>query len=279
MKKFSYLLCFSVAFCFATSCKKDVDMTLVQKTVFENADIRQIEVSDAWQVTVVADSVSFVELEYSAYLEESVSVKMENDSLKIGFGKTIYPQTGSVFKATVHTMYLSSIEVHDASQMTFEGELGSGDDVVKIDLDGASICNGLQFSGKDVYVSVSDASQLLGFNINSTNCVVNVDGASACKGTFDIRFHFQAILNDASQMVAFGGESYYGALTLNGGSLANMVQMLVNELSVNLSGASEATVNASEKMTGSLIEASTLYYIGHPQVNIDCSEDSQVIPL
>ena len=278
MNRLKTLLILCMALCFATACNKNVDMTLVQKTLFENADIRQIEASDAWEVTVVADSSTFVELEYSAYLKDYIFAKMENDSLKIGFSQKVHPQIGSVFKATVHTLYVNSIEAHNASQMAFEGELGSSDDVVKIELDGASVCNGLQLSGKDVYVSVSDASQFLGFNINSANCVVKVSGASACKGIFDINFHFQAVVNDASQIVAFGGESYYGALTLNNGSLANVVQMPINELSVNLSGASEATVWANDSMVGTLKEASTLYYIGDPQIQIECSEDSQLIP-
>ena len=62
MKALKPLLLLCVALCFATACKKDVDMTLVQKTVLENADIRQIRVSDAWEVSVVADSNTFVEL-------------------------------------------------------------------------------------------------------------------------------------------------------------------------------------------------------------------------
>ena len=53
MKTIKTILILCVALCFVTSCKKEVDMTLMQKTVLENADIRQIEVSDAWQVTVV----------------------------------------------------------------------------------------------------------------------------------------------------------------------------------------------------------------------------------
>ena len=48
MKVYKPIILLCVAALFATSCKKDVDMTLIQKTVLENSDIRQIEVSDAW---------------------------------------------------------------------------------------------------------------------------------------------------------------------------------------------------------------------------------------
>ena len=68
MKAIKPVLFLCVVLCFATSCKKDVDMTLVQKTVLANVDIREIEIGDAWQVTVVYDSINtFVDLEYSAY--------------------------------------------------------------------------------------------------------------------------------------------------------------------------------------------------------------------
>ena len=38
MKTIKSILILCVALCFATSCKKEVDMTLVQKTLFENAE-------------------------------------------------------------------------------------------------------------------------------------------------------------------------------------------------------------------------------------------------
>ena len=69
MKVSRNILIICATICCFVSCKKEVDMTLVQKTVLENADIRQIEIGDAWQVTLIADSNTFVELAYSAYLE------------------------------------------------------------------------------------------------------------------------------------------------------------------------------------------------------------------
>ena len=62
-------------------------------------------------------------------------------------------------------------------------------------------------------------------------------------------------------------------------STLNMVQSEIGEMHVELSGASEATVNVSEHMEGSVNMFSTLYYKGHPQINVDCSDDSRLIPL
>jgi hypothetical protein len=93
MKTIKTILILCVALCFASSCKKEVDMTLMQKTVLENADIRAVEVGDAWQVTVVADSSTYVELEFSAYLEPYLKTKMNGNQLEIGFAAMCVPSS------------------------------------------------------------------------------------------------------------------------------------------------------------------------------------------
>ncbi len=279
MKTIKTILILCAALCFATACKKKVDMTLIQKTVLENADIRQIEVGDAWQVTVVADSSTFVELEYSAYLEPYLKTKMEGTQLEIGFTGKVYPVMGSVYKAKVHTAHFNRVEAKDATILNFEGSFYSDDDSLNIVLNDASLCNGLDISGKYNKVSLNDASKFVGFHLDGTNNLVYVKDASVCKGSFETRFHFFALLEDASQLVTFEGATPYGQITLRDGSLVNMAQTEIRELNVNLSGASEATVNVTETMTGSLTDASTLYYKGIPTIDVNCSEDSQLIPF
>lgn len=279
MKALNPFLFLCVALCFASSCKKEVDMTLIQKNVLPNADIRQIEVSNAWQVTVVADSNTFVELEYSAYLEPGLKVRMEGTKLEIGFTGKVYPVIGSIYKAKVHTAHFNRVEAKDATILSFEGAFYSDDDSLNIVLSDASLCNGLNISGKYNKVSLNDASKFLGFHLDGTNNLVYVKDASICKGSFETRFHFLALLEEASQLVTFDGTAPYGQITLRDGSLVNMAQTEIRELYVSLSGASEATVNVSEIMTGSLTDASTLYYSGSPAIDIDCSDDSQLIPF
>lgn len=279
MKTIKTILVLCVALCLATSCKKDVDMTLMQKTVLENADIRAIEVGDAWQVTVVADSSTFVELTYSAYLEPYLKAKMEGTKLELGFAGNVRPVINSTFRATVHTDKIESIEAEDAAEMTFSGHFSATSDSLILHLKDASVCSGLDYSGHECKVVVEDASQFLGFHLTSTNAEVKVSDASTCKGDFDMSFHLVATLSGASQLITFGGAAPYGMIMLQDASLVNMVQTEVREMHVDLSGASEATIDVSDGMEGTLTEASTLYYKGHPQLNVDCSEDSQLIPF
>ena len=279
MKTIKTILILCLALCFASSCKKEVDMTLMQKTVLQNADIRQIEVSDAWDVTVVADSSTFVELGYSAYLEPGLNVKMEGTKLEIGFTGKVYPVTGSVYKAKVHAAHFNRVEAKDATVLSFEGSFYSDDDSLNIVLNDASLCNGLNISGKYNKVSLNDASRFGGFHLDGTNNLVYAKDASICKGNFETRFHFLAFVDGASQLVTFDGAAPYGQIILHGGSLVNTAQTEIRELFVNLSDASEAIVNVTELITGSLTDASTLFYKGHPQINVDCSDDAQLIPF
>ena len=279
MKTIKTILVLCVALCFVTSCKKDVDMTLMQKTVLENADIRQIEVGDAWQVTVVADSNTYVELEYSAHLEPYLKAKMGGTRLEIGFTGNVRPVINSEFRATVHTSKIEKIEAEDASELSFTGHFSATSDSLIIHLEDASVCSGLDYSGHECKMVIEDASQFLGFHLTSTNGEIRVSDASTCKGHFDLQFHLVADLSSASRLITFGGAAPNAMIKLQDASLLNMAQTEVREIHANLSGASEATVQVSSRLEGMLTEASTLYYKGSPQLNVDCSDDSQLIPF
>ena len=277
MKTIKTILILCVAICFATSCKKEVDMTLVQKTVLENAEIRQIEISDAWEVTVVADSRTFVELEYSAYLEEGVRAIMEGTQLEIGFTSNVYPVINSVFRATVHTLQLEKLEADDASTVQCSGEFTG--QTLEVELSDASNCNGLVFSGESCHINVEDASLLTGFHFVGSRCTAELESASQFNGQIEVAERLEIELEDASRFVNKGGETAVAQIKAHDASRLNMVETRVGEMHVDLSSASEATVWVSNVIDGALTAASTLYYKGNPQIQVDCSEDSEIIPF
>jgi hypothetical protein len=277
MKALKPILILCVALCFATSCKKDVDMTLVQKTLFENADIRQIEASDAWQVTVVADSATYVKLEYSAYLESNVKAKMEGSKLEIGFSGYVYPVINSVFRATLHTPRIEKVEADDGAQIQCNGEFAGQH--IEMALSDASRCNGLAFSGESCEISLKNASVMTGFRFAGNSCSAMIEDASQCNSEIAATESIQLYLSDASRFVNKGGTTVHADIHLDGTSLLNMAETEVKTMEVNLMGASEATVRVTEMLKGTLKESSTLYYKGHPQTDIDCSEGSRLIPF
>ena len=50
-------------------------------------------------------------------------------------------------------------------------------------------------------------------------------------------------------------------------------------MNIELSDVSEATVWVSDLIMGNLTGASTLYYKGNPQIQIDLDDSSEIIPL
>ncbi len=281
MKALKTILILCAAICCFTACKKEVDMTLKQKTVLENADIWRIKVDDGWQVTLVYDSLnSFVELEYSAYLEDYVSVGKDDELIYFKFNKPFYKQPGSVFKATVHTTERQrlSLLVDNASVITIE-ELLEMEEHVEIYLYNASICNHFAVSSSSCFIGSENASQILDVQYSGSSCTARIYGDASCKGHFDVNQSFKAFVHDFSQLIVLGGNIPSTSIEVKDAGTINMVQAEVKDMSVYLDGASEAIVNVTETISGFLLSASTLYYKGSPQISIDCSDDSQLIPL
>jgi len=281
MKTLKPILLLCLALCFATSCKKEVDMTLKQKTVYENNDISLFHVGDAWEVTFVYDSLkSYIELEYSAYLENYVSVWDTNGWIDIGFKGKVYPETGSVFKAKVHTSEREHlyIKVENASVITMEG-LFKLEDGISMELHDGSVCNGFAVTSQLCGIDLTYGSQMYGVNFNGTNCSVYAQKGSSCKGYFNVEQSFIADVGISSQLIVFGGNIPSASIEVKDEGTINMVQAEVKDMSVSLGGASEAMVNVTETISGFLLSASTLYYKGHPQIDVECSDDSQLIPF
>lgn len=279
MKTIKTILIFCTALCFIISCKKEPDMTLRQKTVYENNDISLFHIDDAWDVSFVYDSLnSYVELEYSAYLEEYVSVWDTNGWLNIGFRGSVYKQPGSVFKAKVHTSEKEHLymKVEDASVITMEGVFRL-EDGLDIELHDGSVCNGFAVTSQWSSISLTHDSQIYGVDYHGTNCAVYAQKGSSCKGYFHVEESFTADVGISSQLIVFGGNIPSASIEVKNESTINMVQAEVQNMNVYLEGASEATVNVSERIEGSVKEASTLYYKGHPQIDVECSEDSHLI--
>lgn len=276
MKATKPILVLCTVLCFVTSCKK-VDMTLVQKTVFENASIAQIKASDAWHVTIVADSTTFVELEYSTYLEESLQVQMEGSELQIGFINRTYPVIGSMFRATVHTPQFEKIDADDAAIIQCNG--GFAGDSLEIVLSDASQCNSLVFNAQRCSIIMKDASICTGLRLVGNSCTAELEDASQFNGQIEVSDQLDIALDDASRFVNKGGQTALANVKANDGSRLNIVETLVNEMHVEITDGSEATVWVDGLLEGSVRDASTLYYKGNPQLQVDCGDSSSISPI
>ena len=281
MKALKLTLIICAALCFFTSCDKEPDMTLLQKTILENHTLNQFRIDDGWEVAFVYDSLhSFVELEYSAYLEDCISVGETNGTLSFGFQKAVYKPLGTVYKATIHTKERDflCINAENKSVVTME-ERFELENSFEMNLHSASVCSGFDVSASSCSILVTEDSQLLGAHYDGTSCYALVTKNSCCKGYFTVGESFTADVVIQSQLIVFGGSMPSTRIEAKDASTINMAQAEVGDMYVLLDGASEATVKVDNTLSGFLLAASTLYYKGHPQLDIDCSEDSFLIPL
>ena len=222
MKATKTILIICATICCFASCKKEVDMTLVQKTVLENADIRQIEIGDAWQVTLIADSNTFVELAYSAYLEPNLKAKMDGTKLEIGFTGNVYPAINSVYRAIVHVRQLERVDAEDATRVQCSGSF-SGQHI-EINLAEATQCTGLSFSGESCEINLKDASLLAGFQFIGSTSKADLADASQFNGQIQVSERIEVELKDASRFVNSGGTTEQAIVKLQNSSLLNMAE-------------------------------------------------------
>ena len=276
MKAIKPILLLCVALCFAASCKKDLDMTLKQKTQFENADLRQIEIGDAWELRLVADTVTYVEVDFSAYLEPYLKVRMEGTKLEVGFTTKVYPTHSSVFRATVHTPHLDRLEAQEAAQVRCEGILQGHE--TEVSLTDASRCNSLEIEGESCLIKLDDASVMTGLQFVGNRFKAVLEDASQFNGELVATENTEIDLGDASRFVG-KGTSGQASLRLTDACILNMAETEIGAMTVELSGGSVATVFVTQTIEGTLTAASTLYYKGNPQKNIECSDDSRLIPF
>lgn len=256
--------------------EKELDMTLVQKTVFEDATITAVTAEDAWNVTVVQDGRTYVELEYSAFLEEYLKIKMEAQELNIGFHRYLYLPSNTVKNATVHTSSVEKLQFSDATKAILEGVFPETN--LTLELSDAATCKGGCFSGK-ANLELSDASKMVDFDFEGERCSVKLSDASTFKGTLLVIDQMDIVVEDASHMTTYGGHAPQAEVEVSDASSLNMLETEVGVMHITVKDASEASVYVTNTLEGTVKDASELNYKGTPFLNVICDDSSTIRPL
>lgn len=271
MKRNIFVLLFSLL-AFAGCRVKDLDMTEMQKTLYEGATMNEIVAEDAWEVIIVQDSErSYVELEYSAFLEDYLQVRLEGTSLHIGFSRNLYLPSNTVMCATVHTPTVHKLSFSDAVFASLDN-LNLETDLY-LELKDAASCRGGHFKG-DAIVKLSDASTCVELYIEGRDCTVELDDASVFKGSLNVSRLLTMSVDDASRLTEYWGEINQAEVEVSEASHLNMATSWINRMYIEVDDASEATVNVVESLEGKVHNASKLYYSGNPTLNVDCDGSS-----
>lgn len=275
-RHFSYLL-LALSLTLA-SCKKDLDMTLLEKQLYEEVAFDAIIVEDAWEVTVIQDDVKRgVVVEYSAFLEEYLKVKRDGSELVVGFTNRLNLPSETVFRATVYVPTLQSLKATKASRMTLEGTFAVTG--LLVDLDQASVLRGGSLMGDDAEILLDNASTVVDLSAEITSCRISLDNTSVFKGRLQTQDHLDILMDDASRMTLYGDLSPKVTAHLTAASMLNMLAVEVADMEVHLNTASEANVKVTGDLTGTLNEASVLYYQGQPNIQLSCDATSNYYPL
>ena len=272
MKRITFLGIIIGLMLFSGCRDKELDMTVLQKTLYEGAEFNEIVAKDAWNIIIVQDTEnSFVELEYSAFLEDYVKVQLDGSSLFIGFTRHLNFPSNTVMNATIHIPTVHKLSFSDAVFAALDN-LQLETDLI-LELEDAASCRGGHFTG-NADLKLSDASTCVELYIEGTTCTVELKDASVFKGCLNVSGDLTMTIKDASRLTEYWGEINYAEAEVSDASSLNMATSWINRMYIEVSDASEATVNVVESLEGKVHDASTLYYSGDPTLDIDCDDSS-----
>lgn len=256
-----------------TGCpEKQLDMTLVQGTAYQEYPIHAISASDVWNLKIVQDDgPSYIELEYSAFMEEYMRIFYDQDSFYFYLGLHPHLPNNTVLNATIHTDYLRSLILKDAAFAAVDGDF-SGPSLM-MELEDAATCRGGRFFG-NADIKLSDASEWVECSFEGSTCKVDLNDASVFKGCLYISDNLTMTIDDASRFTDYWGEINRANVKVSDASYLNMATSWINSMQIEVTDASEATVNVVESLSGLVHDASKLYYSGDPILNIDCDVSS-----
>ena len=283
MKRILKTTVFAFCIILLASCKKDLDMTVLQKTVLENTDFTCIKADRAWQIEIVQDAKCFVELEYSAYLEPHLKCAATDSVLEIGFSASGNLASGSVNKAKVHLVDFELLELDGACNVNVEGCF---EKPFSASLNGSSSCIGGVFlaSGN---VTLNGASSMKDYN-GEGSFIIALEDDSHFLGNLsfpDDEAQFSVRANGHSTFVNQAESSVETAeIHVLDNSLINMAQTEIKDsASLEIGGNSEATIKVKNGagLTGKVIENSTLYHYGYAEFASEfvCDTTSSVVRL
>ena len=253
MRKIKYLIIAAVLL--LTGCKKEeLDMTLVSKSLFAGANINEVNLSAAWNVTLVQDELSGVTLEYSAFLEDYLDVSLANGVLNIGLKSHSTLPGNTVMKAAIHLKAFNKLSAKEAV-----------------------VCRGGLFEG-NASINLAEDANLVDICLIGNVIDFHITDASDFKGSLTADL-VTVTMDNASHLITYGGQVRSLQLNLDSAGNLNMINTPVEEALVALDNASEATLHVTGKIQGTLRNASTLRLQGNPDKDLDIDVSSSIIPL
>ena len=203
----------------------------------------KLEVSNAFEVDISRGDTYFVSITANDNLFEHLDIHQNGKTLNIGLKQPrIYVRTTQ--KVAIVMPDLDRLELSGASRGEVRGFIS--DNPVEFDLSGASSLEINDLEAGDTVFDISGASEVLGY-IKTADCSMDISGASTV------------------ELVGSAVDIYIKA---SGASKVRLPDFPVKDAEVELSGASNGTINASGRLDADVSGASELNYTGGPTMGI-----------
>ncbi len=220
-------------------------------------DFTNVDIGGSFEVEIVQANSFSITVSTERDLLDYITVSKEGETLRVYINPrqpfTDFTAIAKSFKAKITMPALTELRLSGTTRVTVTGFKSANN--FKLDESGASSLSIDKIEAGDVEFKVSGASKLSG-NIKAKGARFEVLGASNVE-----------LVGSAETIV----------LNASGASKANLPDFPTNTANINLSGASEATIDVKEKLDVVLSDASRLYFNGNPTMGTTSISDASTI--
>jgi len=207
-------------------------------------DFNYVEVEGTFSVNIIRSDSFSIKISADSNFFDYVAVSKEGNTLKIYLNPrhtfTDFTMQARILEARITMPALYGLNLSGASKANVTGFRSAHD--FRFDVSGASSLNMKDIVVHDLNGEISGASKFTG-SVNATDVRLEVSGAS--------KVELDGLAEDL-------------VLNASGASKADLADFPIEGADVELSGASEATVNVKGRLNCELSAASRLYFQGNP---------------
>lgn len=245
-----------VAAALLTGCGSSLPGGLITEEM-DFTDFTRVEVEGTFEVEIVQADLFSITISADESFFDYIAVAKEGETLRIYLNPrhtfTDFTLQARALKAEVNMPALSGVSLSGASKGTVTGFK----------------------STEDLSLNVSGASSLAIYDGEAGDTEFEVSGASKITGSIiadDVNFEVSGASN-----IDLEGSANNIIATASGASKLNLADFHINNVNVQLSGASEASLNIKGRLDCFLSAASRLYFKGNPTMgNVNVTGASTV---
>lgn len=221
-------------------CRTNAREGYMSTREFNFTDFNKIEVGGAFQVEISRGDTFTVNVN----ADDFAHIKVE----KVG-GTLIIRRQGIEWFAPFHVQPKATVTLPE---------------LVGLTVSGASTCKLADFqSTNDLTVNISGASRLEAKNVTTGKLDMEVTGASTVNGDIKASSNARFEISGASR-VELAGAATDIVMRTSGASKAGLGKFPVQNADIEVSGASNGTVNLNGRLDANVSGASNLYWSGAP---------------